>query len=158
MRSRQTAGRARADRQKASHGQGGTNTQQPIHPRLLPQGHPVRLGLYLGLSAAVVLSLTINLIVCCKYCQRSRKNSVPQTKETCNNVAEVDDAAAAELEWYTEIPLTDMAQARESTGGNSGGGSGAAAFVDDVYDVAVERKPGFPVVVGSIYSKLSHDQ
>ncbi|XP_046567421.1 scavenger receptor class F member 1-like [Haliotis rubra] len=47
-------------------------------------GNPVRLGLYLGLSAAVALSLTINMIVCCKYCQRSRKNSLYVTVSPVN--------------------------------------------------------------------------
>ncbi|XP_067653389.1 uncharacterized protein [Haliotis asinina] len=116
-------------------------------------GHPVRLGLYVGLSVTAALSLTINLIVCCKCCQRSRKNSVPKTK----NVVKVEDPSGGELEWYTDIPLTDIVMSGESAGSNCGGANGAATFADDVYNVAVERKGGFPVVLCNTYSKLSHD-
>ncbi|XP_071099062.1 delta-like protein A [Haliotis cracherodii] len=112
-----------------------------------------KVGLYVGLStAAFSFMLMIILVVCCKYCQRLRKDRFTQTEDAvCNNVTEMDDGP--ELEWYTDIPLKDMAMPCGPP--TCRGGSGAGCVAEDVYDVADGGKWEFAAVAGNIYSKLS---
>ncbi|XP_048251777.1 uncharacterized protein LOC124117637 isoform X2 [Haliotis rufescens] len=114
-----------------------------------------KVGLHVGLStAAFGFMAVIFLVVCCKYRHRLRKDSVTKTKDgVCDSVVEKGDASVVELEWYSEIPLKDMAI---HCGTSNGRGSAAGGRADDVYDVADEGKREFADVVGNIYSKLSH--
>ncbi|XP_046557306.1 uncharacterized protein LOC124266549 [Haliotis rubra] len=100
----------------------------------------------------------IVLVVYCKYWRRVRQqHSAPQTEDPVRpRAAEMDDTSVQELEWYTDIQLTDMTPASESPGNYRGGGE-AAGVEDDVYDVADGGRLQC-VVVGDIYSKLSHTQ
>ncbi|XP_067653388.1 uncharacterized protein [Haliotis asinina] len=89
------------------------------------------LGLSVGLSGGFLIMF---VVLCCKYCQHLKQNSVTNTAKMCNNVAEVDDATVQELEWYAEIPDTDVAMATEprSPGGIGEAGGEVAAVANDV--------------------------
>ncbi|XP_071098522.1 multiple epidermal growth factor-like domains protein 11 [Haliotis cracherodii] len=114
-----------------------------------------KVGLYVRLATAAFGFMTvIFLVVCCKYRHRLRKDSVTKTEDVvCDTVDEKGDASVVELEWYSEIPLKDMAK---HCGSSNGRGSTAGGGADDVYDVADEGNREFAGVVGNIYSKLSH--
>ncbi|XP_071098520.1 platelet endothelial aggregation receptor 1-like [Haliotis cracherodii] len=119
-------------------------------------GGKVRLSVGLSTSA-VGFMVMICLVVCCKHRQRLRKRSVTQTEDVvCNNVTEMDDAPVSELEWYSDMPQTDMAVLSQSLDGNCGGPDEAGGVEDDVYDVADGGKREFDAVDCNIYSKLSH--
>ncbi|XP_067653912.1 uncharacterized protein [Haliotis asinina] len=113
------------------------------------------LELSAGLSGAFLI---VFMVLWCKYCQRLKQNSVTNSAEMCNNVAEVDDATVQELEWYAEIPDTDITMATEprSPGGNCEAGGEVAAVANDVYDVADGRQQGLVVAVHNTYSMLKN--
>ncbi|XP_048249093.1 uncharacterized protein LOC124125854 isoform X2 [Haliotis rufescens] len=114
-----------------------------------------KVGLHVGLATAAFGIMTvISLVVCCKYRHRLRRDSVTKTKDVvCDSVVEKGDAPVVELEWYSEIPLKDMAM---QCGSSNGRGSAAGGGADDVYDVADVDKRKFAGDFGNIYSKLSH--
>ncbi|XP_067653390.1 uncharacterized protein [Haliotis asinina] len=113
-------------------------------------------GLPLGLSMGL-FSLMIVVIVYCIYGQRVRQHKVPKTENpVCPRAAEVDDVSVQELEWYTDIQLTDMTTISESPGTYTVGVEDAGVE-DHIYDVADGGKRQC-VAVGDIYTKLSHTQ